>query len=178
MTLSRAEVASMSKDELVEVVVELSNRVDEVEDQNEHLRDSLRSVVKVVNENQQKIDDLDGRVTPNALSKSYHDKDRDELVFELRVVLCRRAKSSNGKAQMDYNNVLSVFNEHPSDGYAYKLMKQAADYDEDTKKSHYPGFTYKVFDDRPNKLRVDLDAVNDNAVLHAVKNEQQQRGAN
>lgn len=183
MSVTRAELETMDRDDLVDVILELSGRLDDLEmradgatTKRQDLQERIWELEEEVEDLEATVAELQGRVDPNPASKTYQEKDRPELVQELRVALCRRAMSNGGKAAMDYNNVLSLFNEHPSDGYAYKLMKLAADYDAETKQSRYPGFTYVSRDDKNDQIRVKTEAVKDEAVLHAVKNDRSDMG--
>lgn len=183
MSFGRAEVERMDRDGLADALVSLSDRLDDLEaradgatTKRKDLQDQVWELEEDVEDLEETVVDLRGRVDPDPSSKTYQEKARGELVKELRVALCRRAMSNGGKAAMDYNNVLSVFNEHPSDGYAYKLMKVAARYDPDENRSRYPGFTYVSRDGENDQLRVKLEAVKDDAVLHAVNNERSGKG--
>jgi len=65
-----------------------------------------------------------------------------------------------GKAWFDYNDVKALFGNRPSNGHAYDLMEIAAELD---------GFEYGTFHGE-KRLRANLEAVNDDAVLHAANN--------
>lgn len=62
---------------------------------------------------------------------------------------------------MTYKEILRLFDNHPSDGYAYKLMKLA---------SKEEGFEYADSNGTGKVIRVDTAAVNDETLVHAVNN--------
>lgn len=51
--------------------------------------------------------------------------DRSEKVRRVRQHLVNRAKKRDGKASLDYREVIALFDGHPSDGTAYSLMEAA-----------------------------------------------------
>ena len=90
-------------------------------------------------------------------SDPYEDLSREERVMRVQNYVMERAWSSNGRFQIDYNDVLALFNDKPSAGYCYKLMKLAGQED---------GFSYDGGDGK--RLRVNLDRVNGDGVLSRV----------
>lgn len=170
VTISRADLEAMDRDGLVETLVSMDSRLsdmqvvvyetlkprlDDLEAENEQLRD--------------RVAELEAAVTPNPASKDYRKKSRAEKVFELRVSICRQAMKNRGRAAKDYSDVASVFNDHPSDGHCYQLMKLAADHDAETRRSNYDGFEYESRPSGKNdRLTVTVEDVNDERVLHAV----------
>jgi len=92
--------------------------------------------------------------------------DRGERVFQVRVALARKAMKSNGRASYRYDDVLSQFDQRPSAGYAYTLLELAAAAD---------GYRYGEHNGE-KQLRVNIDAVNDDAVFHGVNKEKRGEG--
>lgn len=90
-------------------------------------------------------------------SDPYEDLSREERVMRVQNYVMERAWSSNGRFQIDYNDVLALFNDKPSAGYCYKLMKLAGQED---------GFSYDDSDGK--RLRVNLENVNGDGVLSRV----------
>ena len=123
----------------------LNEDVDELREENADLRERLARV--------------EGEVSPDPSAKPYQEKTRDEKVREVRIALGRKARQQSGKASMTYTDVLALFGNHPSRGHSYKLMELAANLD---------GFDYDQHGGDQIRLLVNLDAVNDDAVLHAV----------
>jgi hypothetical protein len=118
----------------------------ELEQENEDLRE--------------RVAELEGAVDPNPTGKEYDDMNRGERVFRVRVAVARRAADSNGKGSYVYKDVSTLFNEQPSSGYCFKLLREAAEAD---------GFDFDE-STRPKRLTVNLDGVNSDAIVHAVKN--------
>ncbi|WP_254535212.1 hypothetical protein [Halomarina litorea] len=161
--------AQIGREEALELVQDLSDRLDSVESQNEALRQAVRlqsddndELREEVADLRERVAQLESTVTPDPEAKPYNQKSRDEKVREVRVALARKALGQkNGKARFDYTDVLSLFGNHPSSGHAYTLMELAGNLD---------GFEFGTFHDQ-KRLRVNLDAVNDDAVLHAANND-------
>lgn len=183
MTVSRSSVEDMDRDELVDTVLALAERVDDLETRfaaastnRETLQDEIWTLEDRLEEQQDTIARLQGQVEPDPASKPYDEKTRDEKVFEVRVAVARRAASNGGRASMDYNNVLSLFGERPSPGHAYQLMRVAAGWEADEKRSTVAGYEYEPRVEANDRLRVDLEAVKDDAVIHAVNNPNEGEG--
>lgn len=168
-------------DDLARRVRELEGLVEAMRNKTKMLEDELEERDERIDELEHRVADLEGQVTTDDAAKEYHEKTREEKVLELRAALARRARSSSTeKASMDYKNVLSLFGEHPSPGHAYQLMKLAAEYDEETKTSEKPGFHYEPHEgrDRNKSIRVNLPAVKDKRVFHAVNKGTDGEGGN
>lgn len=174
MSLSRADLEAMDRDQLVETVLELDRRLEDLEkrldafskwkdwadERHESHTDSLAA-------HDEAIAALRSRVGSKATD--YHEMDREQRVHRVRVAVCKRAYNNAGAAALRYTDILALFDEKPSDGYAYKLMQHAADYDPETGESHKPGFDYNTHG--TTTLTAESAAVNDPAVIHTVKNE-------
>lgn len=153
---------------------EALDRLDELERELEDLAGQVRALHRGRQTAFERIEDLEegnadlrerlprheGEVTPNPSAKPYQAKTRDERVREVRIALGRKARQQGGKTSMTYTDVLALFGNHPSRGPSYKLMELAANLD---------GFDYDQGGGDQIRLLVNLGAVNDDAVLHAVK---------
>lgn len=98
------------------------------------------------------VADLEEEVTRlTLLTSEYEDRayerlDRDTKVGRVREYLFEKANARNGRAQVDYDDVIwGVFDGEPSADHAYTLMGLAAD---------YRGFAYHE-DRRPRVLTCD-----------------------
>lgn len=140
----RAEQADALAKRALELVNDKDDRIDELEAENEELRT--------------RVEQLESRA-PDPATKDYDDKTREEKVSEVRVSCCRKAQQNGGGAAIDYNDVMTLFDHHPSAGHTYKLLQLAA---------NLGGFSYEKRDGANDRLRVDLTAVKDEAVLSRV----------
>lgn len=123
---------------------DLRETIQELERENSHLRD--------------RVSELERVIAPDPEAESYEDLSREQKVFKLRTALVSKATDNQGRARMKYNDVKWLFNDHPSPGHTYDLMKLAGNAD---------GFDYN---DKTGEKRitVDIGDVNDNAVIRAA----------
>jgi hypothetical protein len=121
-------------------------------------RDTIGTLLETVDEQSEEIATLQRRVDPDPASTPFDDLTRDQRVHQLRVAVARKAADNGGKAAMNAGETLAAFDQHPSRGYAYKLMKLAANAD---------GFDYAEVRGAKS-LTVEMDCVTDEAVVHAV----------
>lgn len=123
------------------------DRLDELEAENERLRD--------------RVAELEQYVDPDPGHGSYDSLSKERKVFKVRKSLTQKAMdAANGRAALGYKDVYWLFDGHPSYAHCYDLMERAAELD---------GFEYDTSDGSSNRLLVNLDAVNDEAVFHAAK---------
>jgi cell division septum initiation protein DivIVA len=127
--------------------LDLRDRVETLEAENERLREQLADLRTVVD--------------PDPADQDYEALDRSRKVHRVRRRLVEDAASSNGKASMDYTAVKWLFDGYPSDGHCYDLMQLAENLD---------GFRYQERDGGSNRVLVNLDAVNDETLIHAANN--------
>lgn len=124
----------------------LEERARDLEAENDQLREELAELREVVN--------------PDPARTDYDSLSKDQKVYRVRRFLVEQAASSaTGKSQLSYREVLTLFDGHPSAGHAYDLMDAAANLD---------GFAYGKNADGEKRVRVELDAVNDETLLHAA----------
>lgn len=131
----------------------LETRQEELEAENEQLRDRIAT--------------LEGRVTPDPSSKDYDEKTRDEKVREVRLSCARKATQQGGKGSLEYTDVLTLFDHRPSAGHAYTLLRLAAE---------LAGFSYVKRDGENDQLRVTLDDVKDDSIFHGVNKDHNNEG--
>jgi nitrate reductase NapAB chaperone NapD len=135
------------------------------------------NIIQVAGEAQETLADIERRLSEleSAVDTELHFREWREMtkkdkVRRLQHELAEAAQdAANGKAAMDYNDVRWLFNNRPSAGHCYNLMEIAAEAE---------GFNY---DDRAegqtNRITVNLDAVNADAVFHSVKKEEESNPA-
>lgn len=108
----------------------------------------------------ERVAELEAKVDPDPTAKEYDEMDRSERVRKIRESLVTEAqRRTTNKSQMNYKEVLRLFDNHPSAGYVYKLMQLAANAD---------GFKYTDKDGKV--IRVKADAVKDETLFHGVNN--------
>ena len=149
----------LSRDEAIERLERVENTLEATRQALQLLNDDVDELREENADLRERVAHLEGEVTPDPSSKPYNEKSRDEKVREVRIALGRKARQQGGKASMTYTDVLSLFGNHPSRGHSYKLMELAANLD---------GFEYDQHGGDQIRLLVNLDTVNDDAVLHAV----------
>ncbi|MFB6256468.1 MAG: hypothetical protein ABEH58_07060 [Haloplanus sp.] len=123
----------------------LQERVDEVEAENESLRE--------------RVADLEQVVDPDPGAVEYDELSRPRKVHRVRRRLVETAARTNGKAAMQYSDVMWLFDGHPSRGHCYDLMSLAGDLD---------GFRYDNTGDTQHRILANLDGVNDETLIHAA----------
>ena len=123
----------------------LRDRIEELEAENDQLRDDLATLNTVV-------DPDPGRTEYDQLARSHK-------VNRIRTTLAETAARSNGKDAMKYKEVMMLFDGHPSPGHCYDLMERAA---------HLDGFAYDDGRDGEKRIRVNLPDVNDETLIHAA----------
>lgn len=145
----------------------LDDRVDELEALVDALRrrsESLQhDVWELEEENDQlrdRVADLEEIVNPDPTSREYDHLSKPQKVHRIRRSLVEKAAQTRGAARMQYDDVQWLFDGHPSPGHAYDLMELAAQLD---------GFEYDTPGDGGKKrVRVNLDAVKDETLIHAA----------
>lgn len=135
------------------------------------MSDELEALVKAlqrkVNAQAGHIQDLEDRVTeletvvnPDPGSVDYEQLTKAQKIQKLRLGLIQSAARSNGKYAMKYREVMTFFDGHPSAGHCYDLMDRAGELE---------GFAYdKANGSGEKRIRVDIESVNDDALIHAA----------
>lgn len=125
----------------------LWDAVDDLQDENERLRERVAELEDVL------MADLD--------AMNYDQLTKRDKVRAIREHLLDEAGSTpNGKASMSYREVRTLFNGHPSPGHAYDLMELAGD---------AQGFEYeRRSGDNKNRLVVNADAVKGETAFHGA----------
>lgn len=130
--------------------------IQELREENQELKERVAQLEKVVD--------------PDPGSKDYQRMSRPEKVRKLRESLYRKAESKDGTAQLTYDEVLALFDHHPSAAHAYQLMERAA---------YAEGFRYDrmgTSNDGQKRLAVEIQAVKDEADFY-TKNKAHQSQA-
>ena len=149
----------MSRGEALDRIERLENTLEATRQALQLLNDDVDELREGNADLRERVARLEGEVTPDPSAKPYNEKTRDEKVREVRIALGRKARQQGGKASMTYTDVLALFGNHPSRGHSYKLMELAGNLE---------GFEYDQHGGDQIRLLVNLDAVNDDALLHAV----------
>lgn len=134
--------------------LDLRERVESLEDENDRLCECIAELEQVVD--------------PDPNHTDYGQLGTDQKVYRVRRSLVETAGRTGGKAAMEYTDVIRLFNGYPSPGHAYKLMRRAADYDPETDTSHFEGIDYDKHSGENQRVLVNLDAVNDETLIHAA----------
>ena len=119
----------------------LEDHLDDVEAENDDLRDRVRT--------------LEQRV-PEPSAEEYETLDRPDKATIVAQKLVETAEATNGKASMGYKDVIAVFDGRPSPGHAYDIMELAGERD---------GYHYGASPSGEKRLTFDLDRVNDPTTL-------------
>ena len=101
MSLSRAELQAMDRDELVREVKGMDDRLAHMQKfVYERLLARLNDLDAENDRLRNRVAELEGRVTPDPAGKDYAELTRDEKVHRIRVALVRKAKDNCGAASM------------------------------------------------------------------------------
>lgn len=110
------------------------NRVESLEQENEELRERLGA--------------LEGATGINLENAEYKQLSRAAKLKRIREKLAEKAEQNgSGKAAMDYNDIMWLFDGHASPGHASTLLKEAGEAE---------GYSYKKHEDRNNRVTVDV----------------------
>lgn len=96
------------------------------------------NLIEAANNALENVEHLDNRVTelearleaveeraPDPAKKSYDAMDKADKATVVRQKLRSTAEATNGKAKMEYQDIIAVFDGHPSAGHAYDIMELA-----------------------------------------------------
>lgn len=129
----------------------LRDRVEDLETENESLRERLANLESIVDPD------------PSA---DYSELPKSRKVYKLRKALVEEAAQATGTAKMDYKEVRWLFDGQPSVGHTYDLMELAGQLD---------GFSYDT--EPQHRITVKLDGVNDETLVHAANKARQGEAA-
>ena len=148
---------------------EIEAQVNEIDAQTDALNRARLYVRDRVDDLEDDLDDLTADmaeltlvVEPDEGRTEYDQLTFDQKVGRVRRTLAERAGASNGKAAMNYREVMMLFDGHPSASHCYNLMKRAAVLD---------GFGYgDARGDGQKRIRLKMDGLNDTALIYHAKN--------
>ena len=123
------------------------------------LNDSIDRLERLVDEQAERISELEQLVDPDPASTPYEQLTKDQKVNHIRRHLVEMGEASNGKASMQYREIKALFDGHPSPGHCYDLMRAAAVLD---------GFEYDANGSGNKRIRCDVSAVKDERCFHAA----------
>lgn len=124
------------------------------------MSDAIDRLEDKVEEYEERISELEELVNPDPADTDYEQLTKAQKVYKVRQHLIQDAARSNGVSRMTYREVKALFNGHPSPGHCYDLMEQAAEID---------GYVYdQAGGDGQKRVRVTLDAVKDDTLIHAA----------
>ena len=123
------------------------------------LNDTVERLERLVDEQAERISELEQLVDPDPASTPYDQLTKDQKVNHIRRHLVEMGEASNGKASMQYREIKALFDGHPSPGHCYDLMRTAAVLD---------GFEYDENGSGNKRIRCDVAAVKDERCFHAA----------
>lgn len=106
-----------------------------------------------------RVAELEQLVAPDPEALEYDALSTSQKIQRLRQVLLQQAVQSGGTHALKYGEVMTLFNNNPSAGHCYDLMKRAGNLD---------GFDYTTNRGGTKVIRVKSDAVNDESLIHFV----------
>jgi hypothetical protein len=122
--------------------------VSDLRDENEDLRRRIAELEEIVDPDPEQVSDQ--------IKKG-------QKIRKIRKALYRDALNRDGKAFMEYDEVMALFENDIAPSYSYDLMEQA---------SEMEGFTYGhagANNEGQKQIRVDSASVNDKTLVHSVK---------
>lgn len=150
--MSNPDVTPQDALEIAQRAMQKANEVDALRDRIDELESDVIA--------------LRMRLSERDDESEYHELTLDDKVGMVRQHGFKKARSRNGKATLDYNDVMwSVFDGEPGTKHCYKLIRRAAGLDEQETGSEYPGFTARDPEGSNYHLAVDASRVKDAASL-------------
>jgi len=127
------------------------------------LRRKTNAQADRIDELETRLAELEQLVDPDPGATEYAQLQKEQKVHRIRKTLVETAARTNGRDAMKYKDVIRLFDGHPSDGHAYTLMERAGELD---------GFAYDTASGQggEKRVRVTLEDVNDDALVHAANN--------
>lgn len=109
-----------------------------------NISDAAEIAVERMNELDERVKTLEGATGVNLDNADYKNLSRAAKVKTIRESLAEKAKATrNGKASMDYNEIMAVWDYQPSPGHATELAKDAGD---------APGYNHEKHDDKNDRV--------------------------
>lgn len=164
-----------SQEELIEVLqavidelMDQQGRIRALHNARAHLLERTEELDDRVDQFEEAVADVQLETIADGGDKPYKKLSREEKVQRIRMSLVEQAQQNpTKKAMMEFGDVKWLFDARPSTGHVYDLMKVAGT---------EPGFDYQEFEQRNNRITVNLDAVNDESLVHAVNSRQEAEG--
>jgi len=125
----------------------LRNDIDRMARERAQDRARIAELAEVVENLQAEIDVLKDRA-PSPSEKQYEQMSKADKAQVVRSKLKEEAKSRGGKAAVQYNDVIRMFDGRPSTGHAYDIIKTAAE---------AKGYDYNESPEGKKRLTVNLD---------------------
>jgi hypothetical protein len=135
----------------------------------EDLEEELREAERERDQLRQRVAELERYLDADLDGTPYNELTKEQKVYQVRQKLVEIAEATDGTAALKYDDVRKHFGGKPSAGHCYNLMKHAGKLD---------GFEY----DRAGggegdlRVRVKLDAVNEESVFQSVNNGDERSG--
>lgn len=121
------------------------------------LEDTVAGLQAELEDAHEELTELSLRVSEFDEDRSYDDLTRNEKIGAVREHAFSRATETNGRAALDYNDVMwGVFECEPGAAHCYDLMQWAAD---------AAGFDVRDRDGEPKQLVVDAAAAKDDVAF-------------
>jgi hypothetical protein len=123
------------------------------------LDDAIDKLEQKVEQQARRIGQLEALVDPDPGTTAYEQLSKDQKVRHVRQHLVDVAKSNGGKASLQYREIKTLFDGHPSPGHCYDLMRSAGAID---------GFEYDENGSGNKRIRCNAAAVKDEQYFHAA----------
>lgn len=160
----------VTPEDALEIAKEAVRRVNELEQENQTLREQVEHL-------EDQVADLEVRVEDHYENTNYEQLTLSEKVQKVRHHAYEKAVEGRGMTKLDYNAIMwEVFNGEPGTKHCYKLIRKAAGLDDRKTGSEVPGFTARDPDGESYHLAVDASRVNEHA-MDFPENKTQPAGA-
>lgn len=151
----------LTHEELVDEVRDLDARLGAYRRKDLHQQELIEEQREELEQLRDRVAELEEIVDPDPGATEYEQLTKPQKVHRLRKHLVQEAAQTNGKYALKYREVKALFDGHPSAGHCYDLMDRAGELE---------GFGYDEGTGGEKRVRANLEAVNDETLLHAVNN--------
>jgi hypothetical protein len=154
----------------LEIAQRAMQKASSAEQENQQLRDEIDDLRDDLVEVRVRLSEMDD-------DKDYQSLTLEDKVGKVREHGYRKARNRNGRAMLDYSDVMwEVFDGSPGNNHCYKLIKLAAGLEDEKTGSECPGFTARDPDNGSYHLAINADRVKQNAEFYS-RNKADQAGA-